>query len=71
MAKTDWRKGAPLPADLQERLRALIRENGSERAAEMLGINSTTMLKAAAGSGVRDVTAIAITAKLEGLKQTA
>ena len=69
MKKTDWRRGSAVDDATQERLRALIRHHGEEVVAQMLGINVRSIVKAAAGGSVRDVTEIAIKAKLDEVEQ--
>lgn len=69
MPKTKWLTGAPLDPALQEKLRALIHEHGAARVAELLGMNQVSITRAASGAGIRDVTAIAIGAKLAEMEQ--
>lgn len=67
MAKPTWRKGIPLEDTLQERLRALVKERGEEAVAEMLEIGEISVLRAAAGVGLRRGTAFVIKMKLDAL----
>lgn len=64
-----WKTGEPVPQSTQERLRTLIKERGEKGAATLLGITKTSLLRAAAGVGVRKMTSIAIEAQLKELKQ--
>lgn len=68
MAKTTWRRGIPLPDAQQEQLRALIKKWGEEGAATKVGISRVSLMRAAAGFGIRSVTAIAIGARLAETK---
>jgi len=68
MAKSAWRHGIPLESTAQERLRALIREQGGERAvAKMMDTAPISILRAAAGAGLRRSTAYWIVTRLAGL----
>lgn len=71
MGKPTWRKGIPLEDALQERLRALVKERGEKAAAELLEIGEISVLRAAAGVGLRRGTAFVIKMKLDALKQAA
>lgn len=71
MAKTEWAKGVPLDAGVQENLRALIRERGHAEAAALIGIGKDSVVRAAAGAGVRKATAIAIEARLREISRPA
>lgn len=68
MGKPTWKRGVPLSDDALERLRQLIKEQGADATVELLGIRKTTLAYAAAGIGIREVTAIAIEARLEALR---
>jgi len=50
-------------------LRELIKQHGIEGTSSLLGIGRDSIKAAAAGGGVRDVTAIAIRAKLDEVQQ--
>lgn len=65
MAKTSWRKGIPLAPEFQRKLRGLIAEKGESVAAEWLGLGRGSVLRAAAGVGLRRGTAFVIEMKLK------
>ena len=65
MSKTTWQKGIPLKGELQERLRELLRNRGEEEAAKLLGIGETSVIRAAAGLGLRRGTVFIIETKLK------
>ncbi len=65
MGKPTWRKGIPLDDALQERLRALVKEKGEKATAELLEIGQISVVRAAAGLGLRRGTAFVIKMKLE------
>lgn len=68
MVKPSWRKGIPLAEDVQARLRALVKEKGGEGVvAELLGIGRVSVVRAAAGLGLRRGTAFVIETKLAAL----
>jgi len=69
MSRTQWRRGSPLDDETQGRLRELIKQHGIEGTSSLLGIGRDSIKAAAAGGGVRDVTAIAIRAKLDEVQQ--
>jgi hypothetical protein len=71
MAKPTWRKGIPLESSIQERLRRLVREKGEAAAAELLGIGMSSVVRAAAGCGLRRGTVFVIETKLAGMMATA
>ncbi len=71
MSKTSWRMGDPLKSPVQERLRQLIHKHGATETANMLDVARATVVSAAAGAGLRRVTAIAIEAKLASIKSAA
>lgn len=71
MEKTTWKRGMPIAEPLQEKLRALIKERGESAAADFFGMSKVAMLRAAAGSGVRRVTAFTIETKLSELQTAA
>lgn len=64
MGKSKWLKGIPLESELQERLRALVQEKGETDTAEFLGIGESSVVRAAAGLGLRRGTAFIIRMKL-------
>lgn len=70
MPRTKWQHGDPLDPAYQERLRALLRERGEDAVIELMEISITAILRAAAGTGIRNVTAVAIKAKLDGLRSS-
>lgn len=54
MANPVWSGGKPLDETMAERLRALLREYGSEkRVAELLDVHPINVLRGAAGVGLR------------------
>lgn len=56
--KKTWMKGIPLEDDAQHRLRSLIKEKGDEKkAAEFIGVGQVSVVRAAAGLGLRRGTA--------------
>ena len=67
MAKTTWRKGTPLRDDLQERLRALVKEKGESKVAELLDVGRVSVVRAAAGLGLRRSTAFVIETKIDSI----
>lgn len=69
MARPTWKRGEPLSDAAQEKLRLLIKERGEVQAANDIGISRVSVVRAAAGSGVRRVTAIAIEAQLAALSR--
>ena len=69
MTRTQWRRGTPIDDATLSRLRELIKQHGIEGTSELLGIGRDSIKAAAAGGGVRDVTAIAIRAKLDEVEK--
>lgn len=68
MSKSAWKTGSPLSQETQERLRELIRNVGdAKRAADMLEISSTSILRGAVGLGMRKGTILLIETKLAKL----
>ncbi len=67
MGKPSWRKGIPLEERLQERLRALMREKGEKVVAALLEIGQISVVRAAAGLGLRSGTAFVIKTKLDAI----
>lgn len=63
----NWRKGTPLDETLQEKLRKLVRERGEKAAAALLEIGQISVLRGAAGAGMRRGTAFWIKTKLDEL----
>jgi hypothetical protein len=73
MPKTSWQQGEPLDSESQVHLRSLIKERGESKTSELLGIPRVSLVRAAAGAGVRRVTAMAIKGaltNLDGKKKT-
>ena len=68
MVKKDWRRGEPIEAELQERLRALVQARGTDGAARVIGAAESSIARAALGLGVRRGTAMLIRI---GLKERA
>jgi hypothetical protein len=66
MAKPVWKKGKPLPDPLQEKLRALVQERGEVEVAEQFGIGQSSIVRAAAGLGLRRGTIRVIELGLKG-----
>ncbi len=64
MAKPTWRKGIPLDEKVLSRLRDIVREKGEKATAELLGIGSASIVRAAAGLGLRRGTIYVIESKL-------
>jgi len=64
MARTTWTKGVPLGAALQERLRRLVHDVGEKEVAARLGVGVISIVRAAAGLGLRRGTAFVIESKL-------
>lgn len=64
---TNWRKGIPLEPSIQERLRSVVRAHGEKAAAEMFGVGVISVVRAAAGLGLRRGTAFVIKSKLTSM----
>jgi hypothetical protein len=71
MAKPTWQKGIPLNDSLQERLRALLRERGEDAITAMIGVGKSSIVRAAAGLGLRRGTAFVIEARLATMEKAA
>lgn len=71
MAKPTWRKGIPLADGVQKRLRELVKERGEAAAAEFLGIGRISVVRAAAGCGLRRGTLFVIETKLAAISAAA
>lgn len=65
MGRPTWRKGIPLESDVLDRLRKFVNEKGDKIAAEILGIGRISVVRAAAGLGLRRGTVFVIKTKLQ------
>jgi hypothetical protein len=71
MAKTSWRKGIPLKPSIQEQLRKVISIHGEHTTAEAIGVGVVSVVRAAAGLGLRRGTAFVIETKLASMTRAA